>query len=40
MIDFNQKIKIFSQSWGVPEEIGKFNAGDNAIANIGSQIFF
>ena len=30
----NQKIKIFSQSWGVPEEIGKFNAGDNAIANI------
>lgn len=30
----NQKVKVFSQSWGVPKKIGDFRADNNAIANI------
>ena len=30
----NQKVKVFSQSWGVPKKIGDFRANNNAIANI------
>ena len=30
----NQKVKVFSQSWGVPKKIGDFRVGNNAIANI------